>query len=78
MTNNWRIKITRLDDRIDWFDLGSDELTARELFRDLRRNQERGKNDPTVVEEFLSIGHTVYQRRTIVDLELVAPSRTNS
>jgi hypothetical protein len=72
--NNWQVKITRLDGDIDQFDLGSDELTARELFRDIRRDHERGKNFPSSVGEFLLIGDTGYERRAIVHVELVAPA----
>jgi hypothetical protein len=72
--NNWQVKITRLDGDIDEFDLGSDELTARERFRDIRRDHERGKNDPLTVGPLLLIGDTGYERRTIVHVALVAPA----
>lgn len=72
--SGWQVKITFIDGEIGWFDLGADEETARELFREIRKAHERGKNNPSVVGKTLWLGASGYERTHVFHFELVPPS----
>ena len=79
MGQSWSTEVTFTDGETERFRLAEEEATAREMFRESRRDYERARRDPIATKGHVFLeGVGFFDASDILHLELTGPEDTGS